>query len=79
MTFNIFCDIIIIINITYILYVKTNRGKKMAEEKNEIMMSKAAREARNAYKRKWAKENPDKVRKSAARYWERKAQAAEIK
>lgn len=51
----------------------------MAEEKNEIMMSKAAREARNAYKRKWAKENPDKVRKSAARYWERKAQAAEIK
>ncbi len=40
-------------------------------------MSEAAREARNAYKRKWAKENPDKVKAANRRYWERKAQEAE--
>lgn len=40
-------------------------------------MSEAAREARNAYKRKWAKDNPDKVKAANLRYWERKAQEAE--
>jgi hypothetical protein len=40
-------------------------------------MSEAAREARNAYKREWAKRNPDKVRDATRRYWERKAQAQE--
>ena len=40
-------------------------------------MSEAAREARNAYKRKWAKENPDKVKAANRRYWEKKAQEAE--
>lgn len=46
----------------------------MTESKKE--MSEAAREARNAYKRKWAKDNPDKVKAATRRYWERKAQAA---
>lgn len=40
-------------------------------------MSEAARKARNAYKRKWTKENPDKVKAANRRYWERKAQEAE--
>lgn len=40
-------------------------------------MSEAAREARNAYKRKWAKENRDKVKAANRRYWERKAQETE--
>ena len=40
-------------------------------------MSEAAREARNAYKRKWAKENPDKVKAATRRYWEKKAQEAQ--
>lgn len=41
-------------------------------------MSDDARAARNAYKRKWAQENPDKVREHQKRYWEKKArQAAE--
>ncbi len=40
-------------------------------------MSEVAREARNAYKRKWAKENPDKVKAATRRYWEKKAQEAE--
>ena len=46
---------------------KTNLAKEMSE---------AAREARNAYKRRWAKENPDKVKAATRRYWEKKAQAA---
>lgn len=35
--------------------------------------TKKAREARNAYQRKWNKKNPDKVREYQRRYWERKA------
>lgn len=48
-----------------------------ANTKNTKEMSKAAREARNAYKRMWAKKNPDKVKAALCRYWERKAQEAE--
>lgn len=40
-------------------------------------LSEKALEARRAYKRKWNKENPDKVRAAQARYWERKAQETE--
>lgn len=36
-------------------------------------MNKAALEARRAYKRKWAKENPDKVKAAQERYWTKKA------
>lgn len=32
-----------------------------------------ARQARNAYKRKWAKDNPDKVRAQQERYWHKRA------
>lgn len=39
-------------------------------------MSEAARLARNSYHKKWAKENPDKVKAATRRYWEKKAQAA---
>lgn len=48
-----------------------NETKKPKKE-----MSEAARAARNAYKRRWAKENPDKVKAATRRYWERKAQEA---
>lgn len=41
------------------------------KERNE--MTEAARLARNAYKRRWAKEHPDKVKEACRRYWERKA------
>lgn len=37
-------------------------------------MTEEAKEARRAYKRKWAKENADKVRASQERYWQRKAE-----
>lgn len=36
-------------------------------------MNENAKAARNAYKRKWAKENPDKVRAQQERYWNKKA------
>ena len=40
-------------------------------------MTDKAREARNAYKRKWYKENPEKRREYERRYWEKMGQAAE--
>lgn len=46
----------------------------MAKENKE--MSESAREARNRYKREWAKKNPDKVKAANRRYWEKKAQEA---
>lgn len=39
-------------------------------------MTDAAKEARRAYKRKWARENPDKIRAQQERYWSRRAEAA---
>ena len=36
-------------------------------------MTDAARAARNAYKRRWAAENPEKVKAYQSKYWERKA------
>ena len=40
------------------------------------VLSDKAREARRAYKRKWNRQNKEKVQAAQARYWERKAQAA---
>lgn len=40
-------------------------------------MSEKGKEARRAYKREWARRNPDKIREQQRRYWERKAAAAE--
>ena len=34
-----------------------------------------AKEARRKYHREWTKKNPDKVRETNRRFWERKAQA----
>lgn len=39
------------------------------------MMGDKARAARNAYKREWAKKNPDKVRAQQNRYWAKVAEA----
>ncbi|MEE3499353.1 MAG: hypothetical protein VZS12_09525 [Ruminococcus bromii] len=40
------------------------------------MMTPEARESRKAYKREWAKKNPDKIRQYQETYWEKKAQEA---
>lgn len=39
-------------------------------------MTEQAMEARRAYKREWAKRNPDKVKAMQERYWQRKAEQA---
>lgn len=36
-------------------------------------MTEAAKEARRAYQREWAKKNPDKRQATQARYWAKKA------
>lgn len=40
-------------------------------------MNEKANAARNAYKRKWAKENRDKVRAYQEKYWQKKAEQLE--
>lgn len=49
------------------------KTEKTIRTRNKKPMSEAAREARNAYKRKWAKDNPEKVKAYTRRYWEKKA------
>lgn len=39
-------------------------------------MNEQAKAARRAYKRAWARKNPDKVKAQQARYWQRKAEQA---
>lgn len=39
-------------------------------------MTEQAKEARRAYKRKWNRENRDKVKAAQERYWNKKAAAA---
>lgn len=36
-------------------------------------MTEQAKEAQRAYKREWARRNPEKVKAQQARYWEKKA------
>ena len=36
-------------------------------------MTEQARQARNAYQRKWRRQNPEKFQAQIERYWERKA------
>lgn len=38
-----------------------------------MYMNDKALEARRAYKRAWAKKNPDKVKAQQERYWQKKA------
>ena len=40
-------------------------------------MTEQAKAARRAYKREWNRKNRDRVKAAQARYWERKAQAAQ--
>ena len=42
-------------------------------------MSKAAREAKNEYYKRWRAKNPEKVRESNQKYWERKARERQDK
>lgn len=48
---------------------------ELRKEGEDMAMTDEAREARNAYKRKWYKENPDKRREYQERYWQKKTQS----
>ena len=39
-----------------------------------MKMTDAAKEARRAYKREWARNHPESVRRTQAKYWEKKAE-----
>lgn len=39
-----------------------------------MTMTEEARKARNEYFKKWRQKNPDLVKQSQARYWQRKAE-----
>ena len=41
-------------------------------------MTEQAKAARRAYKKEWQRKHPEKVKEYAARYWEKKAAAAEL-
>lgn len=42
-------------------------------------MNEQAAAARRAYKRKWAKANPEKIRAQQERYWTKKAAVKDVK
>ncbi len=45
-----------------------------------MAMTEQAKEARKAYKREWARKNPDKVKAAQERYWHKKAvEAGKVK
>ena len=54
-----------------ITILKATRG---AKSKGGERMNEAAKEARRAYKRKWAQDNPDKVKAAQERYWTRQGE-----
>ena len=49
-------------------------GAQEVQKERRNTMTEQAAAARRAYKRKWAKENPDKVKAQQERYWQRKAE-----
>ena len=49
-------------------------GARGAESEYKAM-NEQAREARRAYKRQWAKQNPEKVKAQQERYWAKRAAA----
>lgn len=52
----------------------TRKDLKEMGEKSNTSLTEEAKKARNAYRRTWAKNNPDKVKEYTRNYWERKAQ-----
>ncbi|MCR4745526.1 MAG: hypothetical protein K5894_09915 [Lachnospiraceae bacterium] len=45
--------------------------------KRKQSLDEKAKEARRAYKRQWARNNPDKIRAQQERYWQKKAKERE--
>lgn len=51
-----------------------NEAAKAARREANRKYREAHREELNAYRRKWAKDNPDKIAASHERYWNKKAE-----
>ena len=74
------CSVVILYFFRILWYNIYNKSKKhiLAQHVQKgFAMDEKAKEARRAYRREWAKKNPDKVRAIEERYWTKKAQAAE--
>ena len=56
-------------------YQQPQDAQEVQKERNETMTEQAL-EARRAYRREWAKRNPDKVKATQERYWAKKAAQA---
>lgn len=41
-------------------------------------MTEQGKEARRAYKREWARRNPDKIREQQRRYWDRRGESEKL-
>ncbi len=52
-------------------------AREVQEDHNT--MTEQVRAAKAAYKREWAKKNPDKIKAQQARYWERQAALIEAR
>lgn len=56
---------------------EVNTDSATGAEREELpMLTEQAAAARRAYKRKWAQDNPEKVKAQQERYWQRKGEAA---
>lgn len=74
------CSVVILYIFHVLWYNRYNKNKKhlfAQHVQKGFAMNEKAKEARRAYRREWAKKNPDKVRAITERYWTKKAQAAE--
>ena len=49
---------------------------KKCRKRGKKAVTDAAKEARNAYRREWAKKNREKVKATQERYWAKKAERA---
>ena len=60
------------------VYCKCQEEQKEKREGEDVMeiLEQTEKELRRDYQRKWRKRNPDKVRESNRRYWEKKAKMA---
>lgn len=58
-----------------ILYIKQKGIKNMNDK--SIKINEDGKAARRAYRKKWQREHPEKVKEYQARYWNKKGKQAE--
>lgn len=57
--------------------LKIQAVQEAAEREAEAMTEKG-KEARRAYKREWARRNPEKIREQQQRYWNKRGESGEM-